>query len=64
MYVRVVGNPRVFQGSKSMLAFTVRPVTDHNEISFHMLEVIAAHLYHTKVRRWTVIVIPFVRVCV
>jgi len=43
-YVRVVGSPpRTTSGVRNIIAFTVRPITDSNEITYHFLHVIAAH---------------------
>jgi replication factor A2 len=39
VYVRVFGTLRSFQGTKQLLAYSVRPVTDHDEVTFHFLEV-------------------------
>jgi replication factor A2 len=39
-YVRVYGHIRVFQGTRSVIAFNLRPVTDFNEITYHFLEVV------------------------
>jgi len=47
-YVRVYGHMRNFQGKKNVVAFTVRPVTDYNEITYHLLETIFVHLHRTK----------------
>jgi hypothetical protein len=38
-YVRVYGNLRSFQGKTNVVAFSVRPVTDFNEVTYHSLEV-------------------------
>jgi len=45
-YVRVVGNMKSFNNGqvRSVLAFSMAPVKDFNEISFHLLDVIYAHL--------------------
>lgn len=47
-YVRVYGHLRLWQGSLNVVAFRLIPVTDHNEITFHFLDSIYTHLYHTK----------------
>lgn len=47
-YVRVHGHLRSFQGKRNVVAFSVRSVTDFNEITFHFLECIYVHLYHVK----------------
>lgn len=43
-YVKVSGNLRSFQNHRSVVAFSVRPLEDMNEITSHMLEVIHAHM--------------------
>eukprot|EP00457_Paulinella_chromatophora_P009786 gb/GEZN01009860.1/.p1 GENE.gb/GEZN01009860.1/~~gb/GEZN01009860.1/.p1 ORF type:complete len:318 (-),score=59.93 gb/GEZN01009860.1/:229-1182(-) len=47
-YVRVVGNLRSLNGEMSVVAFQLTKVVDHNEITFHLLEVIHSHLYNTR----------------
>lgn len=47
-YVRVIGNYRSFRDDASVIGFTLIPVTDFNEITFHMLQVISCHLKNTK----------------
>lgn len=45
-YVRVVGNMKSFNSGqvRSVMAFSMIPVTDFNEISYHILDVIHANL--------------------
>uniref|UniRef100_A0A3P9ND95 Replication factor A protein 2 n=1 Tax=Poecilia reticulata TaxID=8081 RepID=A0A3P9ND95_POERE len=43
-YVKVSGNLRSFQVNKSVVAFSVRPLEDMNEITSHILEVVHAHM--------------------
>lgn len=43
-YVKVSGNLRSFQSHRSVVAFSVRPLEDMNEITSHMLEVVQAHM--------------------
>jgi len=43
-YVKVSGNLRSFQNHRSVVAFSVRPLEDMNEITSHMLEVVHAHM--------------------
>ncbi|KAL5259971.1 hypothetical protein ACHWQZ_G010179 [Mnemiopsis leidyi] len=43
-YVRVYGHLRSLNDQRNVIAFKVTPLTSHNEISVHMLEVIRAHL--------------------
>lgn len=49
-YVCVHGHLRSFQNKKLVNAFSVRPVTDFNEVTFHSLECIFVHLYNMKVQ--------------
>lgn len=48
LYVRVHGHVRSFGGKRTMAAFRVLPLTDMNELTTHLLEVIYAHAYWTK----------------
>ncbi|CAN9504127.1 unnamed protein product [Ophioblennius macclurei] len=43
-YVKVIGSLRNFSGQRAMLAMDVRVVTDLNEITSHMMEVVRAHV--------------------
>ncbi|XP_041665351.1 replication protein A 32 kDa subunit-like [Cheilinus undulatus] len=43
-YVKVIGSLRSFEGQRSFLAMDVRCITDLNEITSHMLEVVQAHM--------------------
>lgn len=47
-YVRVHGHLRSFQGKRNVVAFSVRPITDFNEITFHFAECIYVHLHNLK----------------
>ncbi|XP_028327013.1 replication protein A 32 kDa subunit [Gouania willdenowi] len=47
-YVKVSGNLRSFQNHRSLVAFSVRPLEDMNEITSHMLEVVQAHMVLSK----------------
>ncbi|XP_057689498.1 replication protein A 32 kDa subunit [Corythoichthys intestinalis] len=47
-YVKISGNLRSFQNHRSVVAFSVRPVEDMNEITSHMLEVVQAHMALSK----------------
>ncbi|XAR51168.1 hypothetical protein NMG60_11005723 [Bertholletia excelsa] len=51
MYVRVHGHLKGFQGKKQLVVFSIRPVTDYNEISYHFLECIYVHFYNTRLRK-------------
>lgn len=48
MYVRIVGHLKVFNKQRSVTAFYVKPLTDFNELSHHLSEVMFAHLVATK----------------
>lgn len=47
-YVKVSGNLRSFQNHRSLVAFSIRPLDDMNEITSHMLEVVHAHMALAK----------------
>ncbi|XP_068998356.1 replication protein A 32 kDa subunit isoform X1 [Embiotoca jacksoni] len=47
-YVKVSGNLRSFQNHRSVVAFSIRPLEDMNEITSHMLEVVQAHMVLSK----------------
>ncbi|KAK2909998.1 replication protein A 32 kDa subunit [Channa argus] len=47
-YVKVSGNLRSFQNHRSLVAFSIRPLEDMNEITSHMLEVVQAHIVLNK----------------
>ncbi|XP_062164707.1 replication protein A 32 kDa subunit A-like isoform X1 [Alnus glutinosa] len=44
MYVRVNGHLKSFKGVKQLVAFSVRPVTNFDEGSFHFIDCIHNHL--------------------
>ncbi|GMY17743.1 replication protein A 32 kDa subunit A [Fagus crenata] len=44
MYVRVNGHLKSFQGVKQLAAFSVRPVTNFDEVAFHFIDCIHNHL--------------------
>jgi len=48
MYVRVIGNLRVFQNGPSVVGFTLIPMADFNELTFHFLECIHTHCVNTQ----------------
>ncbi|XP_066540091.1 replication protein A 32 kDa subunit [Hoplias malabaricus] len=52
-YVKVSGNLRSFQNNRSLVAFSVRPLEDMNEITSHMLEVVQAHMLLSKPQTMT-----------
>ena len=47
-YVSIAGQLRSFNNKKTMTAFSVRAVEDHNEITHHHLEAILTHLQNTR----------------
>ena len=49
-YVRVVGNIRTAAGSdkKSISAYSLRKITDYNEVTYHFLDAVHTHLYNTQ----------------
>ncbi|CAM8966431.1 unnamed protein product [Rhodiola kirilowii] len=47
MYVRVVGHLKSFQGAKSLAVFSVRPVTNYDEVTFHFLDCIRTHILNS-----------------
>ncbi|PVV00795.1 hypothetical protein BB560_003881 [Smittium megazygosporum] len=44
-YVKITGDFRVYSDKKHILAHSIKPVTDHNELTYHGLDVIYASLY-------------------
>jgi replication factor A2 len=48
IYCRAWGNLKVFNGRKHVNAVIIRPVEDMNEVSYHLLEATAVHLYYTR----------------
>ncbi|KAK4769587.1 hypothetical protein SAY86_027737 [Trapa natans] len=48
MYVRVNGHLKSFQGKRQLNVFSIRPVTDFNEITTHFIECMYVHMYNTK----------------
>jgi hypothetical protein len=47
-YVRVWGRLRSFNNKKHIGAHVMRPVTDPNEVNYHLLEATYVHLYFTR----------------
>eukprot|EP01116_Phalansterium_solitarium_P018247 TRINITY_DN4778_c0_g1_i1.p1 TRINITY_DN4778_c0_g1~~TRINITY_DN4778_c0_g1_i1.p1 ORF type:complete len:292 (+),score=100.71 TRINITY_DN4778_c0_g1_i1:110-985(+) len=47
-YVRVVGHLRSFQQRRNVVAFRIQPLADPNELTCHLLDVIAVHLYNSR----------------
>ncbi|XP_020536323.1 replication protein A 32 kDa subunit A isoform X4 [Jatropha curcas] len=50
MYVRVNGHLKSFQGVKQLVAFSVRPVTNFDEVTFHFIDCIHTHLQNSKLQ--------------
>ena len=49
-YVRAVGHLKSFkESSRSLIAFSLSPVLDFNEITHHMFDIIHSHLALSKV---------------
>ncbi|EFN58502.1 hypothetical protein CHLNCDRAFT_140549 [Chlorella variabilis] len=48
MYVRVHGHISNFGRTQDVLAFNIRTVTDHNEVTYHFLQCIFQHVHLTK----------------
>ena len=49
-YVRVIGHLKSFrENSRSLIAYSLNPVMDFNEITYHMIDVIHSHLALSKV---------------
>jgi len=48
MYVRVFGTMSQYSGEWHVNAFAIRPVTDHNEITYHLSQVMFQHAHFTK----------------
>ena len=42
-YVRVYGSIRSFGGKRTVVAFKMTPLTDMNELTYHLLETIHSH---------------------
>ncbi|XP_038057729.1 replication protein A 32 kDa subunit-like [Patiria miniata] len=47
-YVKVIGNIRTFGGKRSIAPFKIKPLTDMNELTLHMLETVHTHMLLTK----------------
>ncbi|KAI8997327.1 hypothetical protein BDB01DRAFT_713121 [Pilobolus umbonatus] len=47
-YVRVYGRLNSFGGRVTVVAFSIRPITDFNEITYHFLDAVFAHLTYSK----------------
>ncbi|KAL6559138.1 hypothetical protein OROHE_006507 [Orobanche hederae] len=51
MYVKVHGHLKGFQGKKQLMVYSVRPLTDYNEIANHFADCIYVHCYNTRIRK-------------
>ena len=47
--MRIIGNFKLFQEKRCIVAFRMTPITDFNEISYHMIDVVHSFLVVTKV---------------
>jgi replication factor A2 len=47
-YLRVFGRLKAFNNKRHVVAHIIRPITDYNEVSYHLLEATAVHLYFTR----------------
>ncbi|GMI81104.1 Replication Protein A 2B [Hibiscus trionum] len=50
MYVRVYGQLKSIQSRWTVHTFSIRPISDFNEITNHFIECIYVHLYYTKLK--------------
>lgn len=48
MYVQLVGHLRTFKGNTEILAFSVRPVSNFDEVTLHFVECIYQHIQNNK----------------
>lgn len=48
MYVRCVGQIKEFGGQRAVNAFKIMPLTDHNAITAHLMDIVHIHLVHTR----------------
>ncbi|KAI3471768.1 hypothetical protein Pfo_028421 [Paulownia fortunei] len=51
MYVKVHGHLKGFQGKKQLMVYSVRPVSDYNEIANHFADCMYVHCYNTRLRK-------------
>lgn len=47
-YCRVWGRLKAFNNKRHVGAHVIRPITDYNEINYHLLEATAAHLFFSR----------------
>ena len=45
---RVIGQLRSFNNTRSIVAYSIAPITNYNEYTFHFIDVVHTHLKHTK----------------
>lgn len=48
MYVAVIGNLKGLQERKRATAFSIRPITDFNEVTLHFIQCVRMHIENTK----------------
>lgn len=46
--VRIIGQLRTFNNTRSIVAYSIQPISDFNEYTFHFIDVVHTHLRHTK----------------
>ena len=47
-YCRVWGRLKAFNNKRHVGAHIIRPITDYNEVNYHLLEATAVHLFFTR----------------
>ena len=47
-YARVTGQLKSFTNKKHVGSHNIRPITDHNEVTYHLLEAVQVHIYFTR----------------
>jgi replication factor A2 len=47
-YCRVWGKLKAFNNKRHVGAHVIRPITDYNEVNYHLLEATAVHLFFTR----------------
>ncbi|OMH81781.1 Replication factor A protein 2 [Zancudomyces culisetae] len=47
-YVRIIGEFKLFNDKRHVLALSILPINDFNEITYHLLSVVQTHLESTK----------------
>lgn len=46
--MRVVGQMREYEGRKHVLIYDIAPISDWNELTHHLLQIVLVHLQNTK----------------